>query len=298
MTRSKGMTGLRALAGGLVLSAMALGAQAETSASYTLANSTGDYVSHGIDAGFDFRGAPFEVRLDATVANAGGTEVLSQYGLAASWRVAPLLAIKYRRSGVKDTVFNVNGQELGVSVHLDGFLGAKLETRLDFGAAVMDYGLKADLPALAGLVPDQRRHSFGIRQDVTQGLSLYATYEQYGYSLDPVAVARFLVNRRKPRVNAAFSLVDFPDRARSYGMSWGALDKLDLDVSFAQSDSVIAQRQQTLRVAGTWAVTSKVDVTLAVSQTNTDPILRPNGVPLVEEQRGSTFELTLGWNFN
>jgi hypothetical protein len=185
------MAGLRALAGGLVFSAMALGAQAETSASYTLANSTGDYVSHGIDAGFDFKGSPFEVRLDATVANAGGTEVLNQYGLAASWRVAPLLAIKYRRSGVKDTVFNVNGQELGVSVHLDGFLGAKLETRLDFGAAVMDYGLKADLPALAGLVPDQRRHSFGIRQDVTQGLSLYATYEQYGYSLDPVAVARF-----------------------------------------------------------------------------------------------------------
>jgi hypothetical protein len=298
MKRWKASGRLGLLLGTLAVGAVQLSAHAETSVSYTLGNSTGGYVSHAIEAGVDIKVIPVEVRVDATVANSGDTEVLNQYGVALTWRPIPLVSLKYRRSGVKDTIFNVSGNELGASLYFDGLLKDKLETRLDFGFTALDYGLRANLPAAEGLVPDQRRQSFGFRQDLTPGLSLYATYEQYSYSLDPVAIARFLVTRRKPRVNAAFSLVDFPDRARSYGVSWGATDKLDLDMSVSQSDSVIAQQQRTLRLAGTWAVNSKANLTLAFSQTVTGGIFLPSGVPLIDEQRGSTVELTLGWNFN
>ncbi len=286
------------MAGAMVLLAAVPSVRAETSVSYTLGNSTGDYVSHAIDAGFDVKVIPVEARLDALQASSGGAEVLNQYGVALTWRPVSLLSFKYKRSGVKDTTFSVNGNELGASLHLDGLIKDKLETRFDFGATALDYGLRVNAPALDGLVPDQRRQSFGIRQDLTQGLSLYATFDQYSYSRDPVAIARFLVTRRKPRVNAAFSLVDFPDLSRNYGFSWGATDKLDLDFSFSQTDSVIGQRQQTLRLAGTWAATQNASVTLAASQTATGAVVLPNGTPLIDEQRGSTVELTLGWSFN
>ena len=41
-----------------------------------------------------------------------------------------------------------------------------------------------------------------------------------------------------------------------------------------------------------------LDFALAASQTATGALVLPNGTPLIDEQRGSTVELTLGWSFN
>lgn len=273
-------------------------ALAETSVTYTLGHGQGNYQSHMLEGSLDLPGTPLELATDLLTAREAGATVTDQSGVGVNWRISPLWSAKYRWSTQKDTLFGINGHELGSSLHLDKWWGNERETRIDLGVAAFDYRLRGGTAAQNSVVPDQRRTSLGLRQDLTRDVALYVTFDHFEYSRDPVALAIKLLGGRRQRQTAAQSLTGFPDRSKTWGITWAAADKLDLDLSLGRARSVLGQDQDTLRLATSFAATRNANVTLALSTTRSQAVLRPNGATLVGKSSNALAELSWGWVFD
>ena len=288
---------LRTLAA-LLLAAASAGAHAQSSVSYTVGTGAGDYRSQALEGSI----APenWLVKLDADLLQAreSGAKVMDQYGLSVTWPLAAAWSLRYRWSNQKDTVFDVDGHEIGATLRADKLWGSELETRIDLGLGLFDYAGRNATAAQSRLLPDQRRHSLGLRQDVNKALGVYVTYDHYQYSRDPAALARLLVASRRPRVGAAFALTSFASHARTVGTTWAALDKLDIDLSLGRTHTVLRQHQDVTRIAATLSATRNASVTLAYSDNRNSALLKPSGATLVAAERSSALELSLAWVFD
>ena len=284
------------LALGLVL--FSKQSMAETALSYTLGHGQGNYQSHALEGSIDVPGLPLEIGLDLMTAREAGTTVSDQSGLAVNWRVSPFLSTRLRWSAQNDTTLSIAGQELGASLHLQRLWESERETRVDLGFGRFNYSLRGGSSAQNKLVPDQRRTSLGLRQDLTAEIGAYVTYESNRYSRDPVVLAIKLLNSRRQRQNTALSLTGFPDHARTWGLTWSATQQLDLDLSSGRTESVIGQTQDTLRLAATWQLTKNSTTTVALANTRSAAITRPNGALLIGKSNNAAIDLTFGWTFD
>lgn len=280
---------------GLALMAGMSVAKADGSLSATLSSGTGSFSAQSVDGEFVLKFAPLTLRLGLSQAQSGGAEAARQWGAGLGWQPVTWGRLNYRMSNLQDEWFKVDGNTLGASVIQTGLWSDGLQTRLDLDVTAYDYSLRAATADFAGVVPQQRRLSVGLHQDVTPRVGLYLSLEQTTYSRDPIAVAQFLFTRKRPRFTAGFSMLDLPDRTSTYGVTFAANDKWDLDFSATQSDSVIGQRQQLYRLAGTYAATPRLSWTVAYSQNRTDAWVRPNGNALLGSDEGSMVDMTLNW---
>lgn len=274
------------------------GAHAQTSVSWTLGTGAGDYRSQSLQATLAPASWPLSVEADAMQARESGATVNDQYGLAFEWAVHRAASLRYRWSNQRDTTFLIDGHELGSTIRLDRLWGGDLATRLDIGTAMFDYAGRNATAAQSRLLPDQRRYSLGLRQDLNAQLGLYGTYDSYHYSNDPAGLARLLATRKRPRVEAAFALTAFASQARSVGLTWSPMDPLNLDFSVGRTDTVLKQRQDIARVAANITVARNASVTLAYSNNRSSAILSAAGAVIQPSDRSSSFELSLGWTFD
>ena len=273
-------------------------AHAQSSMSYSVGTGAGDYRSQTLEASL----APPEwvVKFDADLMQAreNGASAMDQHGLGMTWSPLPAWSFRYRFSNQKDPVFRVDGQELGATWRLDKWWGSDLETRLDLGAGAFDYSGRNASAAQSRLLPDQRRYSLGLRQDLSKSFGAYASYDHYSYTRDPVALARLTAVSKRPRAGAAFALTSFAANARTIGTTWAALDTLDFDLSRGRTNTVLGQHQDVIRLAATLSATRNASVTLAYSDNRSNAVLRPSGATLIARERSSALDLTLGWTFD
>ena len=282
----------------LLLAAASASAYAQSSISYTVGTGAGDYRSQTLEAGIATESWPIKLDADLQQARESGAKVMDQYGLSVAWPLAPAWSLRYRWSNQKDTVFRVDGHEIGAILHADKLWAGELETRVDLSMGLFDYAGRNATAAQSRLLPDQRRHSLGLRQDINKTLGVYATYDHYQYSRDPAALARLLVASRRPRVGAAFALTSFASHARTVGTTWAAMDKLDIDLSLGRTHTVLRQHQDVTRIAATLSATRNASVTLAYSDNRNSALLKPSGATLVAAERSSALELSLAWVFD
>ena len=163
----------------LLLAAASASAHAQSSISYTVGTGAGDYRSQTLEAGIAPESWPIKLDADLLQARESGAKVMDQYGLSVAWPLAPAWSLRYRWSNQKDTEFRVDGHEIGATLRADKLWAGELETRVDLGVGLFDYAGRNATAAQSRLLPDQRRHSLGLRQDINKALGVYATYDHY-----------------------------------------------------------------------------------------------------------------------
>ena len=282
----------------LLLALASTCAQAQSSISYSVGTGAGDYRSQALGGGIAPASWPVQLDADLLQARESGAKVMDQYGLSVAWPLASAWSLRYRWSNQKDTVFTVDGHDIGVTLRADKLWAGELETRVDLGMALFDYSGRNATAAQSRLLPDQRRHSLGLRQDINKTLGVYATYDQYQYSRDPVALARLLANSRRPRAGAAYALASFASHGRTAGMTWAATDTLDIDISWGRTHTVLRQQQDVARIAATLSATRNASVTLAYSDNRNSAVQKPAGGTFIAADRSSALDLSLAWVFD
>jgi hypothetical protein len=185
-------------------------------------------------------------------------------------------------------------------VYLDHFWDGRLYTRLDLGRG--DYEYEPDVrPAvaalIAGRVPDQRRYSLGLSQNLTEAVYVYGTYDEYHYTTDPALLALLVARRLRQPVNAATTLVSFPDVGRTLGGGWQLNEKLGTDISYNWVDSVIGQKQDSTRLSLSYRASDALALSTALTISNYDAVRGPNGATLIQASDSTVLELGVAYTF-
>lgn len=265
--------------------------------SYTRGSGSGGYGSHTLAATIEPAALPLSLGFDATQNTVDSVESSTQLGATVGWRVSPVWSLAGHVSTLNDDLVNVSGRGLSIAWNLHKLWQGRRTTRLEVERNLYDYSLQSGSDNLNGRIPQQGRTRLDIRQGLSDALEVYMAVENYDYSLDPVDMARALLNRKARRVLVAGKLGDLLDRSQTLGLSWSVADAWNLDVSTSQSSTVIGQNQRLNSVALSYMFHPRSSVTLVYSDSGSDTVTSPSGVPLVPSQSDSTVELGLKWLF-
>jgi hypothetical protein len=281
-------------------SAMPATAMAGTDTAFAYGSGPDGYHSYTVSAGVDFSGFPVQASIDHFIARAGGAEIMNQVGIGLNWSPTELVSASYRRSIVKDDAFRVVGDEIGVALNLDRLWQGRLGTRIeaDYG----DFEYEPDVrpavkAAISHLIPDQQRYMVGIDQELTDSLSVYGSHEEYHYTRDPVALAILVLRRARNPATPVFVLVSFPERTSTIGLAWEPIQKLDLDLSYSSTDTVIDQNLENIRLGLRYQVNTMLSLGASATVSRTGTIKSPAGATLIEADRNTYLEFTAGLSF-
>jgi len=268
--------------------------------SLTYGGGSDRYQSYAFQAGVDVPKLPLQLDLDYYHIRTDGTEVLTQTGYGLTWKPTDWALANYRFVTIKEDTFEVTGNEYGASLYLNHFWQGRLYTRLDIGLG--DYEYEPDVrpivaALIAGRVPDQRRYSLGLSQNITEDVYVYGAYDEYRYSTDPAFLASLLIRRFRQATNAASTLVSFPDVGRTLGVGWYATDKLTLDLSYANTDTVIGQQQDSKRLNLSYRVNDEATFNAALTSANSAAVTAPNGMTVIQASDSTILEIGITYTF-
>jgi hypothetical protein len=284
---------------------IALPAVACADASLTFGSGPNDYRSYAFKANVGIFKLPLQIDLDHFQANSTGGSNMKESGAGLTWNATELLSANYRRSSIDDGTFDVAGNEGGLSFGLDTLWESDLHTSLNVGYGTFDYTPTtiARAKLASKLTLSQNRKSIGLSQDITPTFSLYATHDQYEYEryqtfngdLRVLAIALFrrTVNASK----VAFTLVSFPDKTNTLGMSWKPQDKLTLDLSSGKTNTVLEQQLKNTRLSADLQLNEKFSLIAAVTRSNSSAVTTAAGRVLQPETSNTYTELSAGWAF-
>lgn len=91
------------------------------------------------------------------------------------------------------------------------------------------------------LMPVQKRSTLGLSQDIISTLTVYGSHDQYRYDRNPIALAIILIRRTLNTSQAAFTLLGFPDKTNTLGMTWKPSEALSLDLSSGKTFTLLKQ---------------------------------------------------------
>lgn len=254
------------------------------------------YQSYAFKAGVDIAQLPLQLNLDYYHIRTDGAEVLTQTGAGLTWNPTDWVSANYRWVSIKEDSFDVSGNEYGASVYLNHFWQGRLYTRLDIGLGDYEYTLEAPSVVQAS-VPDQRRYSLGLSQNITEDVYIYGAYDTYRYSSSPALLAIQLNRRFRRPTNTASVLVSFPDVGKTIGVGWYVTEKLSLDISYAETDTVIGQKQDSKKLSLNYRVNNAVSFNAAATRSNSDAVIGPNGATVIQASDSTIVELGFVYTF-
>lgn len=236
------------------------------------------------------------ISLDHFVAKSTGMDDMRQTSLGLSWQAMEPLSANYRYSDTNDGIFKVKGNEGGLSFALDTLWQGELRTTLEAGYGRFRY--KAANPAVtADRTLTQNRSSIGFSQDITSSFTAYASHDRYKYDRNVVGLALLLIRRTLNTSKAAFSLLAFPDKTNTLGMTWGAADTLSLDLSSGKTTTLLKQELKNTRLGADYRLNDKLNLAVAVTRSTSSALVNSSGVTVQQATRDNYSELTVGWAF-
>ncbi len=284
---------------------LTLPALACADASLTFGSGPNDYRSYAFKAGVGIFDLPLQLDLDHFQANTTGGNEMKESGAGLTWNATELLSTNYRRSSIDDGTFDVAGNEGGLSFGLDTLWEGDLHTSLNMGYGEFDYTPTtiARAKLASKLTLTQNRKSIGLSQDITPAFSVYATHDQFDYQryqtfnhdLRVLAIALFRRTVNASRV--AFTLVSFPDKTNTLGMSWKPHKKLTLDLSSGKTTTILEQELKNIRLGADLQFNEKFSLTVAINRSNSSAVSTAAGKVLQPASNNTFTELTAGWVF-
>jgi hypothetical protein len=265
--------------------------------SYTRGSGSGGYGSHSLAANFEPKAMPLSLGFNATQSLVDNTEVSTQIGATAGWKVSPVWSFAAHLSTTNDDLVNVSGRGLSIAWNLHKLWRGSRTTRLEVERTLNDYSMQRDPQNLNARIPQQRGTKLDVRQGLSDAIDIYVGLETYDYSQDPIDLARALLNRKVRRVAAAGMLGDLSDRSQTVGVNWSVTEALSLDMSTGQSNTVIGQNQRQKTLVLNYMFHPRSSVSLTWSDNSSDAVSAPNGVALSPAQSDSSLELGLRWLF-
>lgn len=295
---------LSSLAGSvLVLALCASASQAQDQGglagdlSYARSGGTGGFGAHSLAIAIEPAGAPLTLGFQAIQSLVDGTEVSTQVGASAGWKVSPLWSVSAQLSTTSDDLLHVNERGVAVAWNLHTLWQSKRATRLELERTVFDYSLQKGVQNVSGRIPQQRRTRLDIRQGLGDVVEVYADLEVYDYSQDPMDLARALLSRKVRRVAAAGMLGDLAERSQRLGLNWNLAESWGLDASTGWGNTVVGQDQRQRTLALSYLFHPRASASLTWSDSSADVLKAPNGLTLAPAQADSTVELGVRWSF-
>lgn len=222
---------------------------------------------------------------------------LRQFALGGDFVATELVAANYHYSNTDDGLFEVNGNEGGLSFALDSLWQGELRTTLDFGMAEYQYQAAKPTAINANKTLTQSRSNAGFSQDITPTLSLYASFDRYQYDRNVTNLAWLLIKRTRNTSQAAYTLLAFPDQSRMLGISWHPSDNLTLDASSGRTVTLLDQEQKSLRLGADYQFSKDLNLAAAVTRSTSTALTTGGGIILQDATSDLYTELTLGWSF-
>ena len=266
---------------------------------FTYGFGSGQYQSYDFRASFDIPKLPVQFELNYNHVRGDGTELLTETGAGFSWNITDWAIANFRYLTIKEDVFEITGQEYGVAFYLNPLWKSSLNTRLDIGLGDYQYDLNVRQNVqtlIAGRVPDQRRFSLGLSQELTKGVSVYGNYDEYHYTADPAFLASRLLRRFRQSTNAAVTLTSVPKYAYGFGVGWDATDKLSLRASYANTSTVIGQIQDSQRLGLSYEINDALELNSGVTLSYSNALLR-NGNTVIPASTSAVIEFGLRYAF-
>jgi hypothetical protein len=235
--------------------------------------------------------------LDHFLAQTTGASNTHQTGAGLSWQALELVTANYRYSETNDGTFAVKGNEGGLSFALDTLWQGELQTSLDLGYGSFKYkSANPQTVAASNFNLTQTKNSYGLSQDLTSSLTLYASHDRYKYdrSLNSAALLAFLARRPLLRL----TVLSFPDKTNTLGMNWRSTDALSFDISAAKTTTLRNQEQKFTKLAVEYQANNALNLSIAATRSASSAIVNPNtGVTVQAETRYNYWEVTAGWSF-
>lgn len=264
-------------------------AQAEGYAALSYGSGPDGYRSYSFTGDVDLSKS-VKLSLDHFLAQSTGVSDMRQTGLGLTWQAFELVSANYRYSETNDGTFAVKGSEGGLSFALDTLWQGELQTSFNLGYGSFKYKAANPRTVIASnFALTQNKNSYGLSQDLTTSLTLYGSHDQYKYdrNLDFTTLTPFLA--RRPQLRS--TLLAFPDKTNTLGMSWRATDALNLDVSFSKTTTLLDQQLKNTRLSIDHQAGDSLNLGIAVTRSTASAIGNNS------ETRDNYWELTAGWSF-
>lgn len=285
-------------------------AHAGANLSATAGTASDGYRSTELRGNADLFDTPLNVNALALKSDSSSGDAAGQSAVGLDWTISELATLGASHNLQDNSMMEVAGNSISLSLHLDTLWKNDLSTRLDLSHSTSAYQFK-QLPANVQNTINQASSSLGLSQDIAEPLTLYLSHDQFSYDHDPRQAAQYLMKVSPRRSsNTRASLLSFPDKTNNFGITWRALDKLSLDVSTSKTTTQLDQEQKSQRVGIDYALTNKLSINVAVTLATSTavvtqktifpnvPSLRiPAGTVVLPAANDRYTELGLGWSF-
>lgn len=258
------------------------------------------YRATSLSGEIDLFELPFHLNAEHFVARIEGHEEINQTTAGVLWSPFALVSAEISRTHLKETLFNLNGTLYGLHFNAEQLWQGKHSTRVDLEYGDYEYDVNARPnveAALARFIPEQKRYSLGLEQELGMLFSLYASHDEYEYTEDPLILARLLLRRARNPASPVFVLISFPDRTDTLGFSWTATEKLAVEISHTKTSTVVDQVLESTQLGASYSFTDRFSLFANIARTRMGAINTARRGTVVDSEKGTYLELSAAFRF-
>lgn len=269
---------------------------AQGSVSYQLQGGSGDYSHHALSATLN-RSAAW-ASLSAGSGYAGSKEVGQDWSVGVGGALGPHAELDASLGQTKDTALSTDEFTSAAwwNTPIQWVPDAPVRLGLRWGLA--DYSLRNSALAGADRVPDQYRWALSASLPLTHATSLSLQSQWNRYTVDPVAMAAQLLQRRRPRINAALGLADFASFEHRATLQWLAGKGWRWSAGGSYGQTVLGQSLRSVDASLEIPWSAATSVGLALQHAQSDEVLHPNGQVALPYQSSNSLSLSWNWSWD
>lgn len=258
-----------------------------------------NYDSYVLKASVDIGKLPLNFDVRNFVARTDKTEIVNEVEWGVTWLPTDWLTADFHRQTAQAPALDVEANRFGLSMNMAALWNSKLDTMLDLGYARITYDPSAGpnaKAALDSLLPESNNYTIGLMQDLTENLSFSASFDDYHYSKDPVALATLLMRRSRRPNTGIFQIIAFPDRGNSLELTWKPVSELKIQLSNNRTYTVIDQKLNSIRLDMSYRIGKDFTLGAAATRAKSEEIKRRSTI-IQEETAGNYFEINAKLRF-
>ncbi len=254
-----------------------------------------EYRSHALELEADITSAT-QLNFDYLLVQSANVDDLRQSGIGLDWDVNPTLSASYHHTKIGDDRVDVSGNEIGLSLELNTLWESDLRTTIGVGYGDNKFTThRTNIVNPQGLT--QSQSMLNISQNITPTFAVYGSHAQYRYDRNVAGLALLLLRRTSNTSKIGLTLLEFPQKTNTAGISWKPSESLNLDLSFGKTVTLLEQRQSNTLLGLDYQLNEKLNLLANVSQSRSTAIIRPNGTTAQAETQDTFTELGAGWAF-
>lgn len=259
------------------------------------------YHSREVSAWVDLFDLPLSVDARHFLARNPDGLLVEEHRAGLAWGPTDWLLASFHKKKARGESFDIRTDEYAADLTVSRLWSGTLDTRLSLLFAKSEYepnARPAVVAIISPLLPEAEKYSFGVEQALTKQWSVSLGYDDFRYSKDPVALARFLLRRLRRPNTGVFELTSFPDHGVSFGVRWQPGDAWTFNYSMARTTTVVEQKLDALRLDGSYRFNKSFQLGASVMRSTSSELKRPNGTTLVESSGGNYFEVSARVSFD